>query len=368
MKSDILVMLICVNIFWMSSAFEYYGGSLDTFSIANISDIPHNETEVIIKWASLSTLPSYIFQNLTQCETLTIENSEVSTIESNAFWGLQSLKSLVLSCNYNLRILMPGMFLGLDECTELYFHRYTDCRSIGNILSEAFKGLAKLKKLSLAIHKLTSLRKGMFFHLDSLRSLNLGWNEISVIESDALQGMPNLRDLQLYWNKLTSLETESFNHLPGLEGLDVGGNCIEVIADGFMKKLPRLNTLRLYLNNFTALSADAFAGHAKGMKLRIYTYIESECVHARNQACHSDLCWLFIEEERGSISFTYGGGTGTGAFANFNHRQGSLSCFLTPPEYTWQDPPPIDDPSQIGCFLNSEYLIPYFNEVEIGRI
>ena len=135
-------------------------------------DIPTASTHVYIKGNMITKLKANVFQNLSNCKNLILDENQITEIEPGVFNGLVKLKELHL--NRNQLILKPDMFSGLSSLTHL----------------------------SLDGNKLTSLEPGIFSGLPLLTSLSLQGNNFTTIDANAFKDLPRPLSLSLANNPL----------------------------------------------------------------------------------------------------------------------------------------------------------------------
>ena len=184
---------------------------------------------------------------------LDLQGNSISRIDSGAFSGLNSLRTLVLTGN---------------ELTE--------------VTSSMFTGLPVLRSVYLGRNFITRLRYQTFAGLDSLVVLYLESNTINYIENEAFRNLNNLDTLGLDNNTLTSLRQEMFIGLDSMRLLRVDLNGISSLGDLVLSELPR--PLILGLSN----------------PFPFYDSLRD------NPWVCSSFCWLKREEQRESVKWAYG--------------------------------------------------------------
>jgi Leucine-rich repeat (LRR) protein len=110
-----------------------------------------------------------------------------------------------------------------------------------------------------------------------MMTLDLGENEISIIEREAFVNLSRLEEICLVENKITRLNPDSFVKLPRLNYFDVSNNRIIKIQKGFFKFFNN-DCVRICLqyNAIEVLDGEAFVGSTT-KKVLIYlghNYIE----------------------------------------------------------------------------------------------
>lgn len=136
---------------------------------------------------------------------LNLENTFIKFLPTNAFFRSPLLESLVLKGN-DLQILE----------------------------TECFKGLQNLRTIILTNTKLTSLNENNFTNFSSLfdktnqiQIIELGNNDIDIIDKDAFKDFPKLKKLVLNFNKIEDLSF--LNQIPSLQYLHLEQNLIKSV-------------------------------------------------------------------------------------------------------------------------------------------
>ena len=146
-------------------------------------------------------------------------------------------------------------------------------------------GLNSLKHLDLSYNQLTELPAGFFDGLSALYEVRLLTNELAAIRQDAFRGLTQLRLLDLEFNELPTLPGGVFSGLDlvflGLErnklqtltsemfagmdaeGIDLSHNGTTSIAASTFSGAHRLKELDLGFNNLTELPAELLKGRTK---------------------------------------------------------------------------------------------------------
>ena len=194
-------------------------------------------------------------------------------------------------------------FSNLYSCLELDLGK----NRISVIESEAFNGLNILKTLLLDENALTELRSDMFVRLDFLENLNIGHNSILAVQPSTFIGLRNLKQLWLTKNSLIAITSGMFNELYQLEELGIAKNDIISIDINSFADLQNLNMLNLQDNNLRQLPIGVFDGLTSLTKLYLWqndlTTIDSRIFDVFDEGlelslglnplvCDERLCWL----------------------------------------------------------------------------
>ena len=154
------------------------------------------------------------YPNLTE---LIVTDSEVKTIDPNAFIGCTKLKSLFLAKNH------------------IHF-----------IFPNTFRPCENLKLISLSFNKIVCIDKETFAHCHQLEKLWLDSNELSSIDTQAFRNCRALQEVRLHNNHLRSIHPDMFTDCPQLTTLSLHGNDIQALV---IFQLNQLRSLSLFSAN-----------------------------------------------------------------------------------------------------------------------
>ena len=153
-------------------------------------------------------------------EVVDISNNIIENIDSSAFMGKLRVKEIYISWN-NIVYIYPETFL----CTP------------------------NLTSLSLANNRLLELQNGLMFSGNSLKILDISYCSISRIDETTIKyGVSNLEELYLQHNKIAYVSCDSFNSLHSLKTLNIGYNNLHSIEMEIFVPLRTLIELRLENN------------------------------------------------------------------------------------------------------------------------
>ena len=229
---------------------EYVGGVFyrtDSRLLEVPSDIRSEATEVYLEDNKITELKAGTFSHLTQCYKLDIHNNSITTIEGDAFSGMEQLGYLFLYFN-KVTFLQKSMFNGLNSLIYLHIQ--------SNLIE--------------------TIPDGCFSNLRNLKSLYLGGNKLSEISGNMWLGLSALKRLYLHINDIATLKTGDLNHLPKLEVLLLHDNPLTTLSQNIF-------------NPFVYPETDGHPGRIEmGLRLII---------------CNSSVCWLKQGEQRGWITW-----------------------------------------------------------------
>ncbi|KAL4235446.1 hypothetical protein ACF0H5_007082 [Mactra antiquata] len=184
-------------------------------------DCPHGDDELacdstFIKIRSLSVNTSTNLQNYTYLTRLYLSGGDLREIDLSTFSGLFNLLTLDLSNNF-LAELNSNVFADLIRLEKLYLSGNNELRVIH---PGAFHGLIGVADtLDLSNMKISTIFSGTFEGLQSLKILNLSYNEISELEDYGFGGMDQLEELYINGNPVTIFSSGVFDGLTSLQTL-----------------------------------------------------------------------------------------------------------------------------------------------------
>lgn len=193
----------------------------------------------------LTKVDRYMFQDLYSLQKLNLEHNEISSIDEHSFGELRNLHSLSLSGN-NLVHIHPNLFTDLHVLYELFI----DNNKIKHIDDNAFDNMTAIEDLGLNDNFLSAI-PGAIRKLRSLRSLDIGNNNITHLNRENFRGLSELFGLRLVDNKVPYLNEDTFEHLPQLQVLNLASNKIKHVAPGCFRKNVNLKLLRMDGNEIT---------------------------------------------------------------------------------------------------------------------
>lgn len=136
-----------------------------------------------------------------------------------------------------------------------------------NCEGKKIESLSSLKPRPLAAHELNmrnnnihAIKKNQLLGYSSLNLLDLGGNNIKMIDNSTFQNQSELRWLYMDKNYLDTLIAEMFVGLVNVEYLSLEYNDIQLIVAGAFSPMPNLRVLFLNNNLLKALPVDAFLG------------------------------------------------------------------------------------------------------------
>ena len=175
--------------------------------------------------------------------------------------------------------------------------RHLDLRfnQISDIEVGSFLHLPECTYMPLSNNKLTNIQSGMFKGLQSLEYLTLDNNGIYHIEGRSFSHLPQCHNLDLYDNKLTQIREDMLVGMYSLKNLDLSGNEISHIESGSFTKTQQLQYVDLSSNKLSTIQQDMFSIPQQG---QLTLLIEDNPLQ-----CDREVCWIKQGEQDGWITF-----------------------------------------------------------------
>ncbi|KAK2723910.1 hypothetical protein QYM36_002311, partial [Artemia franciscana] len=208
----------------------------------------------------LTAVPTRAIKELSELLMLDLSSNKIMLIEDDAFTGL-SLLTLKLAEN-NLTI-SRNAFRGLDDSLKNLNLKGTRQREI----PEAVRALSSLAFLDLAQNNIRKLDPQVLSQLDSLTALNLERNIIQSFDPDTFDGINDtLSSLSLLNNLITIYPVDIFSTLGNLKVLDIGFNLLTQIPDDAFKNLGVITLLAVDGNPLSTLPYSAFSSVKESLR------------------------------------------------------------------------------------------------------
>lgn len=228
-------------------------GSLGWFARLQNLSLEHNK---------ISHLYSHSLYGLYNVQYMNLRNSLSKTIDDFAFSWLKHLEYLIMDANTFPEI-TPNMFIGLDNLKSLSLSKCII--NLVQIRNGTFSSLANspLQFLNLTKTKITKMEAGAFSWLRQLKTLDLGFNEITQeLTGQEFEGLNSIETLYLSYNQRLTLTSGSFAFIPSLRKLRlrrVGCSNLDISPSPF-RMLGNLTILDLANNNVANMRGDLFDG------------------------------------------------------------------------------------------------------------
>lgn len=223
---------------------------------------------------AISTVDEDAFRGLDRLEFLDLSDNRLADLPDSALTPLYSLQKLDLSGN-QLQVLGARWFESLDRLRELDVSR----NGLARAASGTLQPLSGLSVLRLAENPLrerdVSLLLGTGRRLEtvdasrtglarvpaaltrSVRALRLAGNRLTTVRSGDLDSYPLLRIFDIADNRLVDIENDALGRLEVLDELDLSGNVLAKVPGSLPSSL---TILKLQRNAITALKLDDLNG------------------------------------------------------------------------------------------------------------
>lgn len=113
-----------------------------------------------------------------------------------------------------------------------------------------FKHLPALKRLNLSFNNLSSIRPKTFIHVPHLNALYLDHNHITHLDQDTFIGLTHLRKLSIPHNKIEWIAIGAFNDLTHTKLVDLSNNQLQLISPQVLTPFANVKKLNISHNNF----------------------------------------------------------------------------------------------------------------------
>ena len=204
---------------------------------------------------SMQVLKNKSFEHQSALQTLNLAYNRISSVETEAFYGLVSLRKLFLNNNFITfkNTTASEVWRDLSLLEELYLQQ----NKIGVLQSKFFKDLISLQKLDISQNNIMLVNADTFYKLENLTDLDISENSISVIEAGAFNGLRSLIELNIVQNPITVSEG-NFQGLKAIKDLDLSRADIVKITAGILQGLSSLQKLVITDTNLESMESKSF--------------------------------------------------------------------------------------------------------------
>lgn len=218
-----------------------------------------------------SVLSPHTLSGFVRVRELNVEFCKLSELDDNVFVNLRNLRNLTLrTSNWEWPrrslSLRPEVFRPVQQLQRLNL----STNSIWELPPGAFCHLGSLKQLNLSHNHLQDMTQLGFGRSEAgrpggqtcrsgLRSLDLSYNDVTVLASGSLQGLFRLQELWLHHNELAKLDDNAFRGLAGLHTLDISHNRLVALPEGAFVHTPELESLHVSNNSLAGLAPGIFS-------------------------------------------------------------------------------------------------------------
>lgn len=232
-----------------------------------IPALPNNVTRLDFSNNSLGEINDITLENVTPLVFLGLEMNQVSAIKPGAFAWLKHLRELRLGAN-NLTD-FDRLIAALEGCRSLTVLNVSRNR-FENLTLTRLPAIPSLRTLLVYENSIASITLWNEYTANNNKSsrltkLDLGSNLLSTFPDFCCQGcspegsfFPSLKTLDLEWNVITLMQQDSCRCLPTLKYLFLGGNAIHHIEKNFLQGLPKLKSLSLKFCMSRTIDSHAF--------------------------------------------------------------------------------------------------------------
>ncbi|KAM7160716.1 LOW QUALITY PROTEIN: platelet glycoprotein V [Macrochelys suwanniensis] len=136
-----------------------------------------------------------MFGEMRNLRSLWVYDTKLSTVPGFVFGNLTDLELLVLTFNPELTVLPRNMFSGLNELGSLSLHT----NNLSSLPEGIFQGLQKLQEISLFNNRIV-LPKNLFYNLNNLQAIYLNCTSLQSLPGDFFTSLPKLQEVVLNHN------------------------------------------------------------------------------------------------------------------------------------------------------------------------
>lgn len=200
-----------------------------------------------LSYNSFTQLSELSFPPFPKLKLADLRNNPISSIYPHTFDVMNTTEGLEIGCS--------NMSTNTLECNAL------------EMLANSFRGLTRLKRLTVTEARTPMLTRDMFAGLGGLVRLTMNGGTIDTIEYDAFAEMTQLQRLSLTRCRLRIVSMDAFYGLEQLRVLDLSQNEIETLPPGVFDELHSLTELYLHKNKLQTLPNGLFGSLTKNVKL-----------------------------------------------------------------------------------------------------
>jgi len=223
---------------------DLYGNLLMTLSPDSLNGVRNTITELNFGWNEFKEIPKF---DLPYVSSFIFSKNNISSIMPNTFSMLPDLKYLDLSENV-IESLPIDIFYPLSKLNHLDLSKNMLKSLQSGQFNESF-----LSVINLSGNEIEEVQEKTFQNLLTLNTIDLGHNKIQNIMKDAFHNTPYLHLLRLNNNKLKTFKQDYFtidrpNGTTEMRILDLGDNEIEMLEGSDFNLLSKMNWMSLAQN------------------------------------------------------------------------------------------------------------------------
>lgn len=228
---------------------ESYGFSIQelldhTIIDQNVIDRVGEDSRVYLSGLRINNLYGlHTIPKIELADVIILDHNQLTAIDEESFKGLVRLKFLSLHDN-RIATIAPRSLSSLSNLHFLFLFN----NELNTISDQDFSGLSNLRRLLLGWNKLVTISAGAFNDLTNLKTLSLGHNNLSTLTPKVFNGLSNLEVLELNNNKLRSINFEVFRELIHLQQLYLEVNELTTIDESMIGYFANLKLIELRSN------------------------------------------------------------------------------------------------------------------------
>jgi len=217
-----------------------------------------SENQLTEEWVNAAT-----FTGLARLVFLSLSNNNITKLDAMIFRDLYRLRSLRLD-NNGVQHLPENVFLSLTEMRTLVLSN----NKLTRIDQFTFDGLPSLNQLSLDNNQIQYIDPEALRNSTDLEYLHLNGNKLYDIPA-VLNNVPNLKTLDLGYNQITDIFNTSFPAMSQLIGLKLLKNQISNVSKGVFDRLPELHLINLANNKIQKIEPGTFDNNTRLVAVRV---------------------------------------------------------------------------------------------------
>ena len=188
----------------------------------------------------LVRIPAEIFENMTQLESLALNDNPLIVLDRDSFAHFTKLKKLNLIGS------------SLDDFPALLTESHVELQQVwldnnDLVVVPNFNHLPKLNSIRLSANKIENIGSGAFHNLTNAQEIYL--NDLpflTTVEEKAFVNLPSLIDIELSGcRQLSFIHFNAFIDLPLLKSLNLANNALFTLSQSTTRSLPSLRFLSL---------------------------------------------------------------------------------------------------------------------------
>lgn len=202
-----------------------FHGSKDKFNIYVKNFVKDNfytnVKSLIVENSSMTNVPSEIFKEIINAESVTISNVGIEKINANDFENTSKLRKLMM--NYNQIVELPSFML--LNCAQIESVDFSH-NKIQKIEPNTFSGAHTIKYLKFSFNQLSKLDKDIFINLNKLEIISLDHNQLEFLNNDLFRNIDkSLESLDLSFNNFKIIDCQLLKPLRNFDmELNLSGN------------------------------------------------------------------------------------------------------------------------------------------------